>query len=129
MTADWQKPGSVVVSQEADSCVVRVSGNLHRDIDAVGREVMARGIRELAGNVRLLLNLRDVVTIDSWGEGLLVDLIMDVVAASGRVAILEDPNRPYFLRGLFADLGDQGEAVLRCTDEAKAKTWLGEARA
>lgn len=127
MTADWLTPGEVAIETGAGVCTLRMQGRLHRDLNPTSRDKMAAEVRKVAGSTLLLVDLLNVVRLDSWGEEKIEDEIEAIVNSGGRVAIVIDQKRKYVVRGLLQLLGSLGAAVHIDGDEASARAWLSKA--
>jgi anti-anti-sigma regulatory factor len=123
--SDWQAPGEVTVEQDASLVTVRITGNFHRDLPASKRDelrdrIVAAGVDAGA----LLVDLRDLVRLDSWGEGAIANAVDGAVLAGGIAAVLSDPSRPSHLRSLSVLLKRHGDRVRLDHDEPSLQAWL-----
>lgn len=123
--SDWRTPGEVTVEQDGGSITMRITGNFHRDLQARKRDelrdrIVAAGVDTTA----LLVDLRDLVRLDSWGEGAIAAAVDEVVLAGGIAAVLSDPSRPSHLRSLAILLERHGDRVRLDHDEPSLRTWL-----
>lgn len=126
MTADWKTPGTVDVTDEEGVRLVCVRGNLHRDLQPAQRDPLEAKIREGGGAERLMIELRDLARLDSWGEELIEDVVELVLQKGGRVAVVVDQHRPHLFAGLMAELRKKGKSVRHGHEDAPARQWLRE---
>lgn len=127
MSASWKTKGDVAVEDSGGVRAVSIRGNFHRDLDPADRDALADSLKGGGGAERLIVDLSDLVRIDSWGEEQVADVVEDVVRAGGRVAVVTDANRPYLLRSLLELLRENGDSVLFCHEVAMARAWVVEA--
>lgn len=127
MRNDWSEPGLVTVNREEKITTVRVAGNLHRDLATTGRDALEAGLRAAGDSLCLVVDLTDVVRLDSWGEGVVADVVDDVVARGGRAGIVFDGVRPHHVRSLGVLLKRHGSAVRFDADAVELHRWVTEA--
>lgn len=127
MNEVWNQPGRIDVTREQQILRLRIGGNFHRDLDPEPRDTLCRELEVGSDADRLLLDLRDLLRLDSWGEEQLADRIDDLVQRGGNAAILGDAARPHHLRSLQVLLRRHADRVRFGTDEAALRVWLGEA--
>lgn len=122
---DWQSPGTVTIQRDGDAVTVRITGNFHRDIPVAKRDALRDQVLGAGdGSATLLVDLSDLIRLDSWGEGKIAKSIDHVIAAGGAAAVLSDPSRPNHLRSLAVLLARHGDRVRVDHDDKKLRGWL-----
>jgi anti-anti-sigma factor len=126
MRNDWTSPGQVNVNREGDVTVVRLTGNLHRDLFPAQRDTLEAELRSASDAGSLVVDLCDVVRLDSWGEGVIADVVDEVIAQSGRAAIVYDRDRPHHVRSLRVLLKRHDGRVRFGGDGGELRGWVTE---
>lgn len=125
MSEAWRAAGAVTVTSEGSITFVRITGNFHRDLATADRDRIKVQLEELAGPA-LLLDLSDLLRVDSWAEDVVADVFDDLIAEGGHVAVMDDPDRPHLLRSMRMSIREH-EATGRVrvgSDESELRTWL-----
>jgi ABC-type transporter Mla MlaB component len=122
----WSRPGQVTVTRERSYCTVRIAGNFHRDLATTQRDALEARVRGASDATGLLVNLSDLVRLDSWGEGVIADLVDEVIAGGGRAAIVYDGARPHHVRSLRVLLKRHGAMTRFGDDAVELDRWLTE---
>jgi len=112
----------IVEERAADMTILRLSGRLELDNgDVVFRDWIDRLVAE--GRVRIVLDVRDVIRIDSAGIGMLVSKLLSVRRRGGTIKLLYlTPHSGHLLHitGLKAvfEIFDDESAAVRSFDVA-----------
>jgi len=126
MSDTWRDPGQVQVERNDAVVLLRVSGNFHRDLVASERDAREEQVRSASDAIGLVVDLSDVTRLDSWGEGVIADVIDDVIGAGGRAGVIHDETRPHHVRSLKLLLKRHEERVRFDIDEAALCGWVAE---
>jgi len=116
----------ITVTTQADYTLVKIGGTFDDELHIEEQDDVLVQIGAVEAATRLLVDLTEVETIDSWGEGLVQDLAEDkVLSLGGRVAVAEDPARPEIAIGLKARLKEYEQArVMFFQSSEVAVGWL-----
>ena len=122
----WDLPGKVEIANRSKYTTVTVTGNVHSDLPSQDLARIREALRWDKVPDRLLLDLTDVHRIDSWAEDHIADLVGDVAADRGRIAVVSDPARPAQLIGLRVLLkeDEKEDRVRFLSDRSLAEAWL-----
>ena len=91
---------SAEILEQDDVMVIVLSGTFNRRIALPEFDDAVRELRRGLARKKVVVDLVDIVAMDSKGEGELENLLADVISGDGRASVVVDPSRRYLYVGL-----------------------------
>ena len=116
----WQIEPGIETQEQDGGLVLRVTGDLIRDMPRLWRQAVRDQLEARLEADRLVIDLADLSRLGSWGEKRIRSLASSVVGHGGRVAVVTDAQRSAMYAGLRIELRSINPAVCITEDRAEA---------
>lgn len=97
----WQSKPEIETRKQEGALVVRITGDLLLDMPSAWRQEVLDRLFALRNSERIVVDLRDIGRMSSWGE----QRIKSLVRTARKAAVAVDPDRRAMYAGLAVELG------------------------